>query len=430
MQTTSSEDSSIHLTSSDDYPAPPITPSKLNEHGPSSPTDVRGYDHSENISYEDDDDVEIGDEEEEDFNNISARLGDLPIVREGSILDEEDDNHILMGGCGMMEEEDTVESEEEEEMTEEIRNHFLEYQKEQDEMKREMNLNKIAFAAYRAAVLHLVHNQAYDKKFGTSDADEKREDDRSQSPSVDENDNDTDTVNTYDEANERMVLLEEKAREIVENKAKACRDALEVHAEFEKRREEKRLRQKMLLGGLAGIGGGEDNMLAELRKIKQAKTTVKQNNGKAPESKKPATATTKTTPTKPSKTVSKPKPKPQCSKPSSKTTQTTTRKKSAPSGPNVPLKTKPKRHADCIKHTLPKFQYRQNDNPQNDDSESPESQPAIYRTTAWIGGMIRWRIQRFEYEELTLKKCGCPDCKVDLKSLYDKQQKNSTALRQ
>lgn len=424
MQTTSSEDSSIHLSSSDDYP-PPITPTKLNEHEPSSPTDVRAYHHSESISYEDDDDVEIGDDEEEDFNNISARLGDLPIVREGSILDDEDDNHILMGGCGMMEEDELGDDEE---MDEEIGNHFLEYQKEQDEMKREMNLNKIAFAAYRAAVLHLVHNQVYDKKYGNSDADEKkREEDMSQSPSMDENDNDTDTVNTYDEANERMVLLEEKAREIVENKAKACRDALEVHAEFEKRREEKRLRQKMLLGGLAGIGGGEDNMLAELRKMKQAKTTVKKNNGKAPESKKPATATTKSTPTKPSKTVSKPKP--QLSKPSSKTAQTTTRKKSALSGPNVPLKTKLKRNTDCIKHTLPKFQYRQNDNQQNDDNESSESQPAKYRTTAWIGGMVRWRIQRFEYEELTLKKCGCPDCNVDLKSLYDKQ-KNSTTLRQ
>jgi hypothetical protein len=417
MQTSSSGEPPINLSSSDDYPSPPAN---RKGNGPNSPTDVRSY-PSENISYEEDEHLEIGDDEEEDFNNISARLGDLPIVREGSILDEEDDNHILMSG-GMAEEYEEGDVEYEEEM----RDAYLQYEKEQEEMKREMNLNKVAFAAYRAAVLHLVHNQTHEKKLGSADVDEKKGEDCSQSASMEEND--TDTVNTYDEANERMVLLEEKAREIVENKAKAFRDALEVHADFEKRREEKRHRQRMLLGGLAGIGGGKDNMLTEFRKLKKAKTAAKTNTtAKAPETLKPVHATAK--PSTSSKPVSRPKPQP--TKTSSSTLQRTkARKKSAPSGPNVRLKTKPTRHANCIKHTLPKFQYKNNDNPQHEDgNDTSESQPAKYRTTAWIRGMVQWRIQRFHYEELALKKCGCPDCTVDLKSLYEKQ-KNSTTLRQ
>jgi hypothetical protein len=41
---------------------------------------------------------------------------------------------------------------------------YEEYEKDQDQFNREMNRTKIAFAAYRNAVLHLIHNQNYKQR--------------------------------------------------------------------------------------------------------------------------------------------------------------------------------------------------------------------------------------------------------------------------
>jgi hypothetical protein len=460
-----------------------------NGNGIRSPTDVRSYRHEHERGHghqEGDRDHEYDRMDSLDLDQSLARLGDLPIVREGSILDEEDDNKILMNASDSSDEDSGDDEEEdsddtdyrgnvnvnvngyrnhnhnnsrhndhhngsdnhmrEREYDDEVQQQYLEYQKEQEELHKEMNLNKVAFAAYRTAVLHLVHNQAsfpknsFNRKNRTrtqtndsdddgnnSNEDEKDSLEDMTSGSVetydeygstfDDNDNDNDTTNTEDEANQRMTMLEEIAKEIVETKARACFEAVIVAQDFVERRDEKRQRRRMLLGGLAGVGG-QDNILAELRKMKD----LKKNKKAAGKASVKTEVTVKKTEVK-AKVEVKPSVKKTVTKPSPKVTTHST-KKSTPSGPIVRLK-KTSRHPDCIKDTLPKFEYKK-ETDENDGPDNGVSKPATYRTTSWIQNMVKWRIERNEHEEANLTKCGCPDCLVDLKKMYDKKDASSS----
>jgi hypothetical protein len=435
-----------------------------------SPTDVTSFRHSKQHNI--DNSFEM-DEEEHEYNSSLARLGDLPIVREGSILDDQDDNQILMNDESYDDtDDDIVEGDEDFDADEDMmRTHYMEYEQEQEDLRREMNINKIAFASYRGAVLHLVHNQVSfpqkntKKSEKSDDANEIAQNDPikevekeeksidgesvdnvhecgisfSQSKSFD----DTSTVNTEDEANERMTLLEELAKEIIETKARACFEALDIALEFEERRAEKRQRQRMLIGGLAGVGG-QDNMLAELRKIKNRaalksgksniethgqedqkdqnvddnKKTIGANNSKV-EIKSTKAATVGL----PGQIISN------TTKQSSKANHVQKlRKKTVPSGPIVRLRKKSLRHADCRKAALPKFQFEK-DSDENDDASdninANGESPASYGTTSWIKNMVKWRIQRNQHLETTLTNCGCPDCSSELKDIREKKALSS-----
>lgn len=389
--------------------------------GLNSPTDVRSYRHRNERAHEDnDDDVEEEEEYDEDlgggFDSSLARLGDLPIVREGSTLSGEVDNMLLMNGRGFGSSE--YDDDDDSEYDEEVRNQYFEYQREQEELQREMNLNKIAFAAYRGAVLHLVHNQASFGKIQRSNRDEKKELDgdevgggesMNQSKS---NDTDADTVNTEEDANQRMTILEEMAKEIIETKARACFDAVLVVKEFEERREERRKRQRLLVGGFASLGS-QENVLSELRK-KKKDVTEKANLDESPKVEKETSITKEMS--KSNNSVKKPivsKPTPAMKK-----DVVPVKKVAAPSGPLVPLKKKSTRHVDCVKSTLPKFSFEkdchENDNSNNNNNGST---PASYGTTKWITNMVQWKIQKRKHEESTRRKCGCPDCLKELQSL-------------
>lgn len=403
LQTTSSEsmDSADEFNDQIDY-----HPEQKSD-GLNSPTDVRSYRHQHK------------EEREEKFNSSLHRLGDLPIVQEGSILDEEDDNIILMNGGSRHysgDEDDMSEYDEE------MRTTYLEYEIEQEELRREMNINKIAFAAYRGAVLHLVHNQASFGRIMKQSEGKKKKVSKTKENGADEEEffdagevlpisqsKSIDTVGTEEEANIRMNVLEELARDIVETKAKACFEAVEVAKDFDEFRKEKRQRQRMLLGGLSGIGG-QDCMVSELRKMK--KKVVKTPPNKPQEAKKNDNVKPKANMKAP---VSKSPPK------DKRVQKNESVKKTAPSGPNVRLQKKLLRHTDCIKAALPKFQFEEESNDNEAADNRLSSRSAKYRTTMWIRDMARWRIQRRQYQEVILTKCSCPDCLVELKSLYDKE---------
>lgn len=270
-----------------------------------------------------------------------------------------------------------------------------------------MNLNKIAFTAYRNAVLHLVHNQA---SFGKVKQRKCKNNDNVSSEvgtSTDEDlklntskSNDSeDTTDTTDEANERITLLEEIAKHIIETKAKACFEALAVVEEFDKRRKEKRIKSKMLVGGIKGMGN-QDNMLLELRKLK--KRSLKKHSDKDNESKE--------RPQKHFKEIV-----------TSIDEKLLQKKKQLHSGPVLRLKKKQHRHLDCIKATLPCFQFVNSDDEINGATNEDFSKPAKYGTTTWIKSLVKWRIQRNKHEEATLTKCGCPDCLKDFESLKMKK---------
>ncbi len=419
-----------------------------------SPTDVRSYRdrvRDRDITMEEEEEQYY---EEDNFNNSLSMLGDpLPIVREGSVLDDDAEgyagaesngyhNRSQRGGGDSDDDDDDGDGE----VTEE----FLEYQREQEEFRREMNRTKIAFASYRGAVLHLVHNQeSFTRKSSNltnssanenSDESEDNQDDYSEYGSMNQNQDDNDTINTQDEANERMTRLEETAREIVETKAKACFEAVEVVKQFEVMREEKRQRRRMLLGGLAGVGG-QDNVLAELRKMKRKKaeggSSTSTNSTGSSSSSGSGSSASKTTDVdtkdevkvtrKANNSVKKPEPQKKKNPPKANNNSLErTENKPSPTGPIVRLKKKPTRHPDCIKVTLPKFTFQREEDEQDGGQDNNGSfTPARYRTTKWIKNMVKWRIEKRKHDEAALTKCGCSDCLAELKCMYDNDEKNS-----
>lgn len=385
-------------TNSTDFDRPNFPPEQKTD-GMNSPNDVRSYRHqNERLYYEEE---EMG---------ISERLGNLPIVREGSVLSEEEDNMILMN-----EGIDYSKSEDLSDYDDGAHGQFFEYELEQEELRKEINLTKIAFAAYRGAVLHLVHNQGLAGR-GKRIIDEKKEqldvkdisDDEFGSIINQSESNDSymscDSVDTEGDANRRMTILEETAKNIVETKAKACFDAVLVAKEFEIRRAARRHRQLMLVGGLSGLAS-KDDTLSELRnmmkKREEEKTAQQFLKSETVENSK----TNYDTKVIASKTPTK----------SNSVKTNETEKKTASVGPIVRLKKKPSRHADCIKATLPRFQFEH----ESDEHDSPEdrSSPksAQYGTTSWIKKMVQWRIQKTYHQQALLSKCNCLTCLEELK---------------
>jgi hypothetical protein len=222
---------------------------------------------------------------------------------------------------------------------------YEEYEKDQDQFNREMNRTKIAFAAYRNAVLHLIHNQNYKQKHSTEEKDESH--------------------NVNDD--ERISKLEELAKAMVETKAKACVDAVLVANEFVERRAARMQRSKMLTETI----DGNVNLFAELLKRSQKEKVG------VDESRKISCNGFKF---------------------------------------KYSRRRMMGRHADCILSTLPKFEFRRDEDDISTDVEEGHS-PARYKTSIWIGNMVEWRKQRNEYKESCYRKCSCPDCQNDLKNL-------------
>lgn len=285
-----------------------------------------------------------------DEDRFMPHLGDpLPVVSEGKVLTE-----------------DPM-------LVEEALDSYAQYEKEEAEFAKEMNTTKISFSAYRRAVLHLVHHQ-HDKSKGFG-KDEK------------EGSGEEDVAD--EDANQRMVILEETAKLLVETKAKACFEAVPVAKEFMEWREERKNGRNALLQEIATFDSTKEQAKAKPKPLSIPKLAQETD---AKEPKKPVA-------------VLKPKAKQnkkQQTKDENKT-QTFVRRRKAT------------RHPDCILSTLPKFQFRNESN--TDERDDEEETPASYGTTSWIGNMVQWRAQRRKFKLDSLKRCGCPDCQTDLKKL-------------
>ncbi len=304
----------------------------------------------------------------------------LPVVREDKVLTEESLLEVDSA--------DIAES-------------LAHYEQDEHDFNKEMNTTKIAFAAYRNAVLHLVHHQNNGKGNGEVNKEEKGQDGREISE---------------DNANQRMKLLEEDAKFLVETKAKACFEAVDVANEFMEMREARDGARNSLFQELLKSNDTRNvqtSLAEQNEKTAQNAATVK-NNVAVPEVKKEASTITSIKPK--SKIVAKPTQKPALS-----TINQTKKKKVNKSDNNDTQRTayvrlrKSTKHSDCMLHTFPKFQFipETKEEVKNEDDETP----ATYGTTKWIGGMISWRIQRKAYQTNAYKKCGCPDCQKQLQSL-------------
>jgi len=313
------------------------------------------------------------------------RLGDpLPVVSEGSTLPD-DPNTSPAGDASLLPSASTLEE-------------------ETHEFHRDMNTTKVAFAAYRKAVLHLVHHQ--DRKSSTL------------------------------RDNERMSLVEESAKDYVEYKAQTFHEAVDVAIDFRERgMERKKQRRALGLDLMNGKTEVEDNILSGLALLKQLKEEkakkeriqkgLKEEKDRRDRNTSCASTTTKTKPSQEAK--SRPASKPSRINPKEKVNTPKSKSKPKPPLPpkpkrttqetiGVPCRKTPPRHPSCIKHTLPKYQYTHEE--KDTTSENKENgAPMTYRTTAWIGSLVKWRKLREEHLEKTLRTCGCPDCQGELEVL-------------
>lgn len=374
-----------------------------------SPNDVRSY---SNNSFENGGDLG-------DMNNFLPRLGDpLPIVKEGKILEEtrcdRNGHGHGHGHDGMEENADRA---------------FEEYQQEEADFAKEMNTTKIAFSAYRSAVLHLVHHQKYKKEEGFLES----------NGGNDENNGDKE-----EDANLRMTILEENAKRMVEIKAKACFQAVDIANEFMERSFERKKGRGALFSELLnasqsstegegdGDGDAAEEMVRSLEPVNDDAEDVNVGDVDVVEETIPAPAEAASTETanaiangnapeempKVEVKVTQPKLTP-------KPVQVQAKKKNPPK-PKVKEVWKPQKfvrrkknikHADCILATLPVFQYKKNskeDDAKKQMEESGDDIPASYGTSSWIRNMIHWRIQRRQYNINSFEKCACPDCSKGL----------------
>lgn len=377
-----------------------------------SPNDVRSYSNSSFENHGGD----LG-----DMNNFLPRLGDpLPIVKEGKILEEtrcDRNGHghgHRNGHDGMEENADRA---------------FEEYQQEEADFAKEMNTTKIAFSAYRSAVLHLVHHQKYKKEEGFLES----------NGGNDENNGDKE-----EDANLRMTILEENAKRMVEIKAKACFQAVDIANEFMERSFERKKGRGALFSELLnasqsstegegdGDGDAAEEMVRSLEPVNDDAEDVNVGDVDVVEETIPAPAEAASTETanaiangnapeempKVEVKVTQPKLTP-------KPVQVQAKKKNPPK-PKVKEVWKPQKfvrrkknikHADCILATLPVFQYKKNskeDDAKKQMEESGDDIPASYGTSSWIRNMIHWRIQRRQYNINSFEKCACPDCSKGL----------------
>lgn len=319
------------------------------------------------------------------------RLGDpLPVVSEGSTLPD-DPNTATVETPSLLQTAST-------------------YEEESQEFHRDVNTTKVAFASYRSAVMHLVQHQDRSNKSSSL------------------------------RDNERMSLVEESAKEHVEQKAQTFHDAREVAIEFRERGMERK-KQRRALGMVLMNGKTEqEGVLSGLSLLKQLKEEkakeeriqkgLKEEKDRRDRNTNSAAATTTTKPseeTKPRTTL-----KPSSTKPKAKAITTKSKPKSKPKPPlppkpkrttqetiGVPRRKTPPRHPSCIKHTLPKLKYTPEETDTACDNKD-NAAPMTYRTTAWIGSLVQWRKLRQEHLEQTLRTCGCPDCRGELEVLISR----------
>ena len=388
-------------------------PSHINSN---SPNDVRSYENG-------------GDGDLGDMNNCLPRLGDpLPIVKEGKILEEtrRDRNGHGNGGHG----HDGMEGGAD--------RAFQEYQQEEAEFAKEMNTTKIAFSAYRSAVLHLVHHQKYKNNASNSDSNSSEEKEEGLLESNGGNDGDQDQE---EDANLRMTILEENAKRMVEVKAKACFQAVDIANEFMERSFERKKGRGALFSELlnASQSSIEDDGDGDGDAVEEMVQSLEPVNDDVDVAEETITATEEGASTETSNAISianAPQEKPMVEvkatqpKPKPKPIQVQAKKKNPPK-PRVKEVWKPQKfvrrkkntkHPDCILATLPVFQY-QKDSKEDEakkQMESGEDIPASYGTSSWIGNMIHWRIQRREYKVNTFEKCACPDCSKGLNDISTK----------
>uniref|UniRef100_A0A7S3V750 Uncharacterized protein n=1 Tax=Chaetoceros debilis TaxID=122233 RepID=A0A7S3V750_9STRA len=315
----------------------------------------------------------------------------LPIVHEGEVMTEEDMDTMVDG--------------------------YDAYEQKENEFTKEMYTTKIAFVAFRNAVLHLVQNQQQPKinKNTTSNSEIR--------------DNKEDIMSGS--TNQRMKDLEKAAKFIVETKAEACFDAVQVANMFSARRKSKMSRNRSSLFQellkRPPSGNNED--------IKKSVDIAKSSGYMVPES-FPAESSPSVSPVskneeesrdhmdsvEETKEKSKPKGLELMSAAASinrsgKVASNTQRNRKPDTNfrPRtfVRCKTMTKHHK-CIKSALPKFSYK------SDCEGCDEPMPASYRTTLWIGGMVKWRTQMIKYQVKTFTKCSCPDCLRGLEGLKQK----------
>ena len=343
-----------------------------------SPTDVRSYPDSYNSGI-----------------NVPRLGGPLPIVREGAVFREE-------------------ESEEEEEEGDV----YAQYEREEKEFTREMNTTKIAFSAYRSAVLHLVHHQGSTKKNTKDNATDETGEELEEGGTADKNESfveygaanqngSSEREKSEDEANHRMTLLEQNAKRMVETKAKACFEAVQVANDFLDKREERKTVTTNLFKELLNTSRNSDCDLAEeiAESLDGEIEPVAEPVAEPELVPEPAVTIRKVVPAKKEATPRTPK----------QPRQPTKKLKVEYKPQTFVRRIKPSKHAACIIATLPKFKYREESSTRTEENDEPL--PASYRTTVWIGNMIKWRTQRNTYKVESLKKCGCPDCLQLLKGL-------------
>lgn len=258
-------------------------------------------------------------------------------------------------------------------------------EEEEQEFTREMNTTKIAFSAYRNAVLHLVHHQPSRKSAAAAaDADGGRE----EKSTGDAGEQSVSSVaDTEVDANHRMTILEEMAKRLVETKAKACFEAVEVANEFMERRMERMRGRNALFVELLNAKVKSQNSVNNKVGTRHGANSI---HARKEGEKKVSTSAER-------------------------------------SSQNFVRIRKFTRHPQCILATLPPFQFqpsrsnndqqhhnsRSNNNDDDDDAETPAS----YGTTSWISDMVRWRKQRQIHKIYCFKKCGCPDCSLRLKEI-------------
>jgi hypothetical protein len=343
--------------------------------------------------------------------NCIPRLGDpLPIVTEGKILQEEyfEESNEYDGAVKA----------------------YQKYEKEEAEFATEMNTTKIAFSAYRNAVLHLIHHQNYVKRkkeeadgveimgdAGDNDGDAGDEggDDITQGLIMEEDEED---------ANLRMTILEEI-------KAKACFLAVPIAKDFMERGSDRQTGRTALFQELLNTSHGNDNydddddddirndigndeivqsLIEPSRdldvvKMEGAADNDAENDNEVALTVEMPKIELEEIESSEVKKVAEPKTKKQPSKDDKKAQTFVKRRKST-------------RHVDCIRAKLPKFKYRIDVTEEEDQNESEDKEtPASYGTTSWIGKMIKWRSQRKTYKSNSFEKCGCPDCFKELKGM-------------
>lgn len=359
---------------------------------------------------------------------VLQMMGDsLPIVKEGRVLKDEDYN-VIVGD----DDDDDAYDDENRVVVNGIS--VMDAFDEEQEFTREMNTTKIAFSAYRNAVLHLVHHQPHHRKISGSNDAEKGDVSQNTLESDSNPSKEQEGINDgqifadnvdVDDANHRMTILEATAKRLVETKAKACFEAVQVANDFMDRRRERKRGRDALFRELLHTSVSPSRIETTAKPYKGA--VGGQSNRRVDDG---HVGTNNATSVK-ERAVKK---QPAGNNMDAAAVSNKVKNKSAIVDENkcqnfVRLR-KSSRHPSCILATLPPFQFqhprrnidhpkngtKENDskNHSNGDKDTQSETPATYGTTTWISDMAKWRSQRKMYRMTSFQKCGCPDCSVQL----------------